>query len=135
MIPVEAHRNALQADVIALLSPTGKEDGLEKTFWIDYFEGQTSRLNEEVMRTRCSLERLALAVLQFHTRADGTVEGVVNERDDKPHRVFGVEWWVQARSQGGQPSLDLHFDADEEHKNHVRVATQTPQPPTCPSAS
>ena len=28
-------------------------------------------------------------------------------------------WWVQVRTPGGQPSLNLHFDADEEHKNHA----------------
>ena len=32
---------------------------------------------------------------------------------------FSPRWWVQVRTPGGQPSLNLHFDADEEHKNHA----------------
>ena len=120
VIPRAADRAALQADAIALLQPRpGGAVGQDRTFWIDYFQGHSSRMGEEVRRTRCSLERLALDVLEFHTRADGSVEGGHAADGDAPHRVRGVEWWVQVRTPGGQPSLNLHFDADEEHKNHA----------------
>ena len=69
---------------------------------------------------RCSLERLALAILQFHTRADGTSDAH-QAGSDSPHRVRGAEWWVQVRSSGGKPSINLHFDSDEEHKNHAGI--------------
>jgi hypothetical protein len=84
VIPRLADRAALQADAIALLKPrAGGPVGEDRTFWLDYFQGHSTRMHEEVRRTRCSLERLALDVLEFHTRADGSVEG--------GHRVRGVE--------------------------------------------
>jgi hypothetical protein len=126
VIPSPLHRAALQADAISLLCRRAHNDkdgpvGENTTFWIDYFEGQTSHLNEKLRRSRCSLERLALDVLAFHMRTDGSVDGGHVADGDAPHRVRGVEWWVQVRTEGGQPSLNLHFDADEEHKNHTGV--------------
>ena len=93
-----------------------------QTFWLDYFSGQTSTAGEAPERTRCNLERLALAVMHHHTPADGCIGVGLHVR--------GVEWWVQSRSssasrvthpwgsciQSRQPSMGLHFDSDEELK-------------------
>jgi hypothetical protein len=98
VIPRPADRAALQADAIALLQPrAGGPVGKDTTFWIDYFQGGTTRMHEEVRRTRCSLERLALDVLEFHTRADGSIEGPAAD-GDAPHRVRGVEWWAMSKA-------------------------------------
>ena len=95
---------ALIEDVRTLLATLGGG----KTFWIDYFEGHSEAAGEEVERTRCTLERLALAVMHHHAPRDG----------NSCRRVRGVGWWVQSRSfPGGNPSLGLHFDSDEELKN------------------
>ena len=93
-----------------------------QTFWLDYFSGQTSTAGETPERTRCNLERLALAVMHHHTPSDGCLGPGLHVR--------GVEWWVQSRSssasrvthpwgsciQSRQPSMGLHFDSDEELK-------------------
>lgn len=106
VIPRPADRAALQADAIALLKPqAGGPVGEDRTFWIDYFQGHSTRMHEEVRRTRCSLERLALDVLEFHTRADGSVEGGPAAADgDAPHRVRGVEWRAMWRARPVRPA-------------------------------
>ncbi|CAK0816579.1 unnamed protein product, partial [Prorocentrum cordatum] len=64
------------------------------TFWVD-----------AGAEPSCSLERLALGVLGFHTA-----------RCPGEPRACGAEWWVQVRSSGGMPTIPLHWDSDEEHK-------------------
>ena len=87
VIPNRAHRDALEVDAESIVGAT---------FWI-----------EPTDVPACSLERLALDVLKFHT-----TNGVSGDPSD----VIGAEWWVQVRRSDGTPTIPLHWDSDEEHK-------------------
>ena len=111
VVPSLEQRVLLEADAGRLRSISRQSGhGHLQTFWLDFFSGQTSTAGEEPERTRCSLERLALAVMRHHTPADGCL--------GPGRQVRGVEWWVQHRSSSGscEPSMGLHFDSDEELK-------------------
>ena len=92
MITSQAHLEALASDAALLV-----QEAPASTFWLN---GGSP--------PRCSLEALARSVYDFHSPRCGNAP------------LSGAEWWVQVRSSdGGQPSLGLHWDADEEHKNEV----------------
>ena len=85
------HRTALEKDAETL----AQGDTAGDTFWIEADDAP-----------RCTLERLALAVMRFHA---GTLPPGAPP-------VRGAEWWVQVRRSGSQPTIGLHWDCDELHK-------------------
>ena len=110
VVPNAAQRALLEADAEKLRAIMRQRGPGHQTFWLDFFAGQTSFPGELPERTRCTFERLALAVMRHHTPADGCL--------GPGRQVRGVEWWVQARCSSGshEPSMAFHFDSDEELK-------------------
>ena len=106
-VPSPAVRAALETDAKLLVKAA-----TASTFWLEAGDAP-----------RCLLESFAHSVLDFHA-----------PRCKHAAAVRGVVWWVQARaSDGAQPSLGLHWDADEKHKAEVEQAgasARDPEPPT-----
>jgi hypothetical protein len=107
---------ALREDALALVLRHG---GGGKTYWQDV-----------TTSARCSLERAALEVLQFHTASAsilGTSVGTAGASDTEftGAEFTGAEWWVQLRNappvSSGEgvaydddaSSIAFHFDCDE----------------------
>ena len=104
-VPCAAVRAALEADAKLLVRAA-----TASTFWLEAADAP-----------RCLLESFARSVLDFH--APRCMHATAHEQ------LRGVEWWVQARaSDGAQPSLGLHWDADEKHKAEVGEPEPAPGP-------
>lgn len=114
--------SALEADALALATrfPGGR------TFWIESGadEGDGARencsggcSNESAAGTapRCTLERLALSVLRFHSKRLAAVWN--GEAQHELPAAIGAEWWIQRRildRDPGEGGIRLHWDCDEQ---------------------
>ena len=96
----EAIAAAADRELLAADAQTLAEHAAGQTFWI-----------ERGAHPLCSLERMALSVLRFHT-------GREEEAPGQPP-VVGAEWWVQVRRSDGTPTILPHWDSDEMHKRLV----------------
>ena len=97
-----------------------------RTFWIESGadEGDGARencsggcSNESAAGTapRCTLERLALSVLRFHSKRLAAVWN--GEAQHELPAAIGAEWWIQRRildRDPGEGGIRLHWDCDEQ---------------------
>ena len=101
---------------------------LRPTFWVGV---------ADTAPPSCSLERFVHDVLRFHSEDaqqcggdDAVGSPTAATAEEAPTMVSGAEWWVQVRgSDWAKPSINLHFDADEEVPLHDRTS-----PPSLTSA-